>query len=187
MSCASLLLRCVAQSTLQISAGKAAVRERAGWQTACCRQTQHNTAAVSLSDGWAWYRGNPVKAFWRITMSNSKPCNMLYNNKGILQTFFNLGARWTGDWHDSRSLPRSHPLLLLSLHPDTISLLFSPLHLSITVHVTPFDVPAPIHHPFTLFHFISLLHSLFSSLALICLLTPPSCLSLQGLHSLPHI
>lgn len=71
-------------------------------------------------------------------------------------------------------------LLLLSLHPHTTSLLFFPLHLSITVHVTPFDVYAPIHQPFTLFHSILLLHSLSSSLALICLLTPPSRLSVPA-------
>lgn len=151
--------------------------ETARWQTACCRQTQHNTAALSLSDGWAWYGCNPVKAFWRITMSNSKPCNMHYNNKGILQTFFNLGERWTGDWHDSRSPPRSPPLLLLSLHPHAISLLFFPLNLSITVHVTPFDVYAPVHQPLhsRSLHFHGS-HGLFFTLALICLLTPPSCL-----------
>lgn len=143
-------------------------------QTACCQQTQHNTAAVSLSDGWAWYRCNPIKAFWRITMSNSKPWNMHCNNKGISQTFFNLCERWTGDWHNSRSLPRSPPLLLLPLHPQTISPLFFPLRLSITLHVTPFDVYAPVHHPLTFFHSISLLQSLFSSQALFFLRTPPS-------------
>lgn len=168
MSFRSHILWYVVQFTRQISAGKLRW-ETARWQTGCCRQTQHNTAAVSLSDCWAWYCCNPVKAFWRITMSNGKPCNMHHNNKGILHTSFNLQS--------SRSLPRFPPLLLLFLYPYTTYLLFFPLHLSITVHVTPFDVYAPIHHPFILFYSISSLQSLFVSG---CLLTPPSCQSVSA-------
>lgn len=83
---------------------------------------------------------------------------MHYNNKGILQTFFNLARVETDDRHDCRSLPRSPPLSLLSPpSPVRHLLLFLPLHLSITVHVTPVDVFAPIHHSFTPFHSISLL------------------------------
>lgn len=87
---------------------------------------------------------------------------------------------------NSRSLPRSPPLLLLPLHPHAISPLFFPLHLSITLHVTPFDVYAPVHHPLTFFfsHSISLLQSLFSSQALFFLRTPPSSVCLCKDHIL---
>lgn len=119
----------VVQSRLQISAGEL-LCETARWQKACCRQTRDNTAAVSLSDGWAWYGCNPVKAFWRITMSNSKPCNMHYNNKGILQTFFNLGAL-------NRRLTR---LAFTSTRSSIIT--FSPS----THHLSAVLSPPSVHH-----------------------------------------
>ena len=148
--------------------------ETARWQTACCRQTQHNTAVVSLSDGWAWYRRNPVKAFWRITMSNSKPCNMHYNNKGILQTYFNLTARRTGYWHDSRSLPRS-PLSVITFPPSTHFLAVCP-SLSTSRHWMSTRPSITISLPFTPLHCRH--GDFFPSPALICLLTPPSTLLL---------
>ena len=46
----------------------------------------------------------------------------------------------------------SSPLITFPSNPCAIYLLFIFLHLSITVHVTPFDVHAPIHHSYTLFH-----------------------------------
>lgn len=173
---------CVVPSCLDLRYQRAEPRwETARWQTACCRQTQHNTAAVSLSDGWAWYRCNPVKAFWRITMSNSKPCNMHYNNKGILQTYFNLAARQTGDWHDSRSLLRSPPSVI-TFPPSTHFLAVCP-SLSTSRHWMSTRPSITISLPFTPFHCRH--GDFFSSPALICLLTPPSCQSVSaGLTSL---
>lgn len=100
--------------------------------------------------------------------------------------------RWIDDSHDCCSLLRS-PLLLLSLHPS-IHHLSAVLSFPSVHHCPCYTIKCLRTHPSlfpSLFHSISLLHSLFSSLAIICLLTPPSCLSaclsLQGSHSLPHI
>lgn len=145
--------------------------ETARWQT--------RTAAVSLSDGWAWYCCNPVKAFWRITMSNSKPCNMHYNNKGILQTFFNLAR---AEQATDTTPVRFHALLLcyyfLSIHTPSIRCSFLTIcpSLSMLHHLMSMHPSITLSLSFS----ISSLHSLFSSLASICLLTPPSCLSVSA-------
>lgn len=110
-------------------------------------------------------------------MSDSEHRNMHCNNKGILQTFFSPArGEQTTD-----TTPVHAPLLrycFLSIHTPSICSSF-PRHLSITVHVTTFDFYAAIRHSFNLFHSISLLHSLFSCLALICSLDTtllPACL-----------
>lgn len=155
-------------------------------QTACCQQTQHNTAAVSLSDGWAWYRCNPIKAFWRITMSNSKPWNMHCNNKGISQTFFNLCARWTGDWH-KLSFTSTLSSSVITSSPSTRHL--SAVLSSPSVHHSPCYTiwclrTRPSSFNFFFSHSISLLQSLFSSQALFFLRTPPSSVCLCKDHIL---
>lgn len=106
-------------------------------------------------------------------MSNSKPCNMHYNNTGILQTFFNpVRAQHTTD----TALVQFHALLLfyyflsirapyiyfsvfsicpslsmlhhlMSVHPSiTLSLYFTPFR-GCTVPFPPWIWSAPWHHP----------------------------------------
>lgn len=145
------------------------------YEQGSCSERRHgdrynNTAAVSLSDGWAWYRCNPVKAFWRITMSNSKPCYMHYNNKGILQTFFNLArAKPTTPVH-------FYALLLcydfLSIHiPSSCCFLLSNCpSLSMLHHLTSMHPSITLSLSF---------YSIVSNLEIIYSMTPPSCLKVR--------
>lgn len=108
-------------------------------------------------------------------MPNSKPCNMRYNNEGILQTFFNLARI---EQATDTTPVHFHALLLCYyfLPTQTPSICLSFLSICPLLSMfTPFDVFATIHHSFTLSHSILLLHRLFSFLAFICMLTPPSC------------
>lgn len=154
--------------------------------------TDTHTAAVSLSDGCAWYRCNPVKAFWRITMSNSKPCNMHYNNKGILQTFFNLVR--TEQATDTTPV-RFHALLLcyyfLSVHTPSICCSFLSIcpSLSMLHHLMSMHPSIILSLSFTPFHRCTV--SFPPWLQSACWHHPPVCLSvclsLQRSHSLPRI
>lgn len=107
-------------------------------------------------------------------MSNSKPCNMHYNNTGILQTFFNPAcAEHTTDTTPAQfySLPLCY--YFPSIRAPSICLSICP-SLSMLLHLMSMYPSITLSLHFTPFHCCT---ALFSSLDIVCLLTPPSCLS----------
>lgn len=134
--------------------------------------TQHS--CCSPSDGWAWYRCNPVKASWRITMSNSKPCNMHYNNKGILETFFNIAHAE----EPTGTTPVHFPFSVITFLPSAHHLPALPF--SRPVHHCPCDIiwfPSITLSPsFTLFRCYTVSFPFWRHPRV-------SSVSLQGLHS----
>ena len=137
------------------------------WQTGSCLQTQHNTAAVALLMAEPDTAVIQLKPSEESQCPTASPATCTITIKGYYRHSSILNI-W--NWRLTQLLFNSTlcPSVITSLHPYTIYQQFLPLHLSINVHITLFNVYAPIHHSFNLFHSILLLSSLCSSVVLIC-------------------